>query len=109
MIDRTSADSTCPEQSDGTVIAPEDFLLDDPAIQADPYAYYPILRDQKPVMRTTVGGQTWWVLSRQDDVAKALMDPQTFSSQTLPDASILFLDPPEHDRLRAFVAPWFEA
>lgn len=107
MIDRTSADSTCPEQSDGTVIAPEDFLLDDPAIQADPYAYYPILRDQKPVMRTTVGGQTWWVLSRQDDVAKALMDPQTFSSQTLPDASILFLDPPEHDRLRAFVAPWF--
>ena len=86
---------------------PEDFILDDPKIQVDPYAYYPVLREQKPVLKTMAGGDTWWVLSRQEDVVRALMDPQTFSSRTLPDASILFLDPPEHDRLRAIAAPWF--
>ncbi len=91
----------------GCPFRPGEFRLDDPAIQADPYGYYSVLRDQEPVLRTTVGDQTWWVLSRQADVLKALMDPKTFSSRTLPDAAILFSDPPEHDRLRAMVAPWF--
>lgn len=86
---------------------PDTFRLDDGTIQADPYAFYPILRDQRPVLQTNVGEQSWWVLSRQEDITKALMDPQTFSSRTLPDPAILFLDNPEHDRLRAMVTPWF--
>ncbi len=59
------------------------------------------------MLRTTVGDRTWWVLGRQTDVLKALMDPRTFSSRTLPDAAVLSSDPPEHDRLRAMVAAWF--
>ncbi len=96
-----------PSFSPDATIRAEDFRLDDAAIQADPYAYYPLLRDERPVFQTKVGTQAWWVLSRQEDVAKALMDHQTFSSRTLPDASMLFLDPPEHDRLRAITVPWF--
>ncbi len=100
-IDRSDAHgSACPIHAD-------QFRLDDASIQADPYAFYPILRETKPVLQTSVGGQSWWVLSRQEDVAKALMDPKTFSSRTLPDAALLFSDPPEHTRLRAMVAPWF--
>ncbi len=96
-----------PGQASGCPYTPEDFRLDDPSIQADPYAFYPLLREERPVLRTTVGEQPWWVLSRQEDVVSALMDPETFSSRTLPDAALLFSDPPEHTRLRAMVAPWF--
>lgn len=94
-------------QSSGCLFRPEQFRLDDPAIQADRYGSYPVLCDQEPVLRTTVGDQTWWVLSRQTDVLKALMDPGTFSSRTLPDAAVLFSAPPEHDRLRAWWRPGF--
>ena len=107
MTDFTSTSDSSLSEPDTQSLRLDRFRLDEPSIQADPYAYYPLLRDQKPVMRTTVGGQTWWVLSRHEDIVRVLMDPRTFSSRTLPDASILFLDPPEHDRLRAMVMPWF--
>jgi benzoate/toluate 1,2-dioxygenase reductase subunit len=88
-------------------VGPGHFRLDDPVIQADPYAFYPRLRSEQPVLRTMVGDEPWWVVSRHEDVVKALMDPATFSSRIFPDPNLLFSDPPDHERLRKMVAPWF--
>ena len=85
----------------------DDFDLADKAIQADPYPYYPLLREQKPVFRTAFAGQPCWVLSRRKDIAAVLMDPKTYSSRTAPVANMLFADPPEHERLRLMVAARF--
>ncbi len=88
-------------------INPDDFDLEDPEIQADPYPYYPVLREHRPVYRTTVSGQPCWVLSRREEIVEVLMDPQTFSNRHTPLPNMLFSDPPEHERLRAMVASMF--
>ncbi|GLT00286.1 cytochrome P450 [Sphingobium jiangsuense] len=85
----------------------DDFILSDPAVQADPYAFYPLLREQKPVLKTDFRGQPCWVLSRRKDISAVLMDPRTYSSKTSPTKSLLFADPPEHSRLRGMVAERF--
>jgi cytochrome P450 len=49
----------------------------DPALIADPYAGYGVLREQAPVLRgqTVDGSQTWFV-TRQDEVRTVLADPR---------------------------------
>jgi cytochrome P450 len=84
----------------------------------DPYETYAWLRDHAPVYRNDQFG--FWALSRYDDVVAAHRDWKVFSSThgvtidqlTDPrtvtvDGSIIFLDPPEHERLRRIVSRVF--
>jgi cytochrome P450 len=84
----------------------------------DPYATYAWLRDHAPVYYSEQYG--FWALSRYDDVVTAHRDWKVFSSThgvtidqlTDPDpvtvdGSIIFLDPPEHERLRRLVSRVF--
>jgi len=89
------------------LLTPEQFNLADPDIQQDPYPFYPILRETRPVLKTSVGGQPCWVLSRRADIVKVLMDPQTYSNRHTPLPNMLFSDPPEHERMRKMVGNMF--
>jgi cytochrome P450 len=84
----------------------------------DPYDTYRWLRDEAPVYHNERYG--FWALSRFDDVVAAHRDWKTFSSEhgvsidqlTNPDnpmrgSSIIFMDPPEHDRMRKLVSRVF--
>lgn len=79
-----------------------------PQAQIDPYPTYARLREEAPVHRSDEHG--FWVLTRYDDVHRALRDHATFSS-TLPGApkalSMNAADPPEHTRLRSLVSRAF--
>ena len=86
----------------------EAFDLYSPAIDADPFPYYEILREQYPCYWSENG--KLWILSRYDDIVQAARDWQTFSSSQgnmideLPGragATLGTTDPPRHDRLRA--------
>lgn len=88
-------------------LSADSFDLADTAIQADPYPFYPVLRQERPVLKTSFFGQPCWVLSRRKDITAVLMDPKTYSSRTTPISSFLFDDAPNHGRLRQMVAPMF--
>lgn len=87
----------------------------DERVRIDPYPVYRRLRDQHPVYRNATAG--FWALSRFADVWDAVHNPDTFSSAqgvTLDEAdadpdrpTILTLDPPRHDELRALVSRAF--
>jgi cytochrome P450 len=85
----------------------------------DPYDMYRRLRDEAPVFHSERYG--FWALSRYDDVARAHKDWEAFSSSHGVDLnslstdpaevanfqSIIMMDPPAHDRLRALVSRVF--
>jgi cytochrome P450 len=83
----------------------------------DPYPELAELRDTTPVLR--VGGEgeapPMFVVSRYDDVARVLLDGETFSSSMLAEVMgpamgeyiILGMDEPEHRRHRALVGTAF--
>jgi pimeloyl-[acyl-carrier protein] synthase len=90
-----------------------------PEVHADPYPLYHRLRTEDPVHRS---GSGLWVLTRYADVVAVLRDPRMSSdprrsaqSQLLARdtdgqypwqdgaPSMLFLDPPDHTRLRTLV------
>jgi hypothetical protein len=86
----------------------EAFDLYSPEIDADPFPYYAILREQYPCYWSESG--QLWILSRYDDIVDAARDWETFSSSQgnmideLPGragATLGTTDPPRHDRLRA--------
>jgi cytochrome P450 len=86
-------------------MAPPELDLASPAFFADPYPTYQRLRDEAPCHQ--VAGGTW-VLSRYDDVARALRDHETFSSSPMnmgaPGFKFLIgSDPPDHTQLRRLV------
>ena len=56
----------------------EAFDLYSPAIDADPFPYYEILREQYPCYWSESG--KLWILSRYDDIVQAARDWETFSS-----------------------------
>ncbi len=85
-------------------------------IDDNPYAIWKRLRDEAPVWHNDK--YNYWVLSRYDDVLKASMDWETFSSSwgtvlelmsEQPGETSLMInnDPPYHDQLRKVVAPRF--
>jgi cytochrome P450 len=88
--------------------AVEAFDLYSPAIDANPFPAYAVLREQHPCYWSESG--QLWILSRYDDIVEAARDWQTFSStqgnmiDELPGragATLGTTDPPRHDRLRA--------
>jgi len=82
----------------------------------DPYDLYRRLRDEAPVYHNPTYG--FYALSRYDDVCRAHRDVEGFSSthgvdlatmtgNRPPQESIIMMDPPKHDRLRALVSRVF--
>lgn len=83
----------------------ESIDLASPAFFADPYPAYRRLRDEAPVHQVATGT---WLLSRYDDVSRALRDHDRFSSSPMnmgaPGFKFLIgSDPPDHTRLRRLV------
>lgn len=81
-----------------------------PAIDADPFPAYRILRDRHPCFWSEEAGM--WVLSRHCDVLNALQTWRRYSSakgnlvNELPGragATLGSSDPPRHDRMRALI------
>ena len=83
----------------------------------DPYGTYKRLRDERPVYHNPKYG--FYALSRWDDVVDASKDWRTYSSSMGVDLasitkrekptfdSLIMIDPPKHDRLRALVSRVF--
>lgn len=95
----------------------------DPDVHANPYPTYSRLRTTDPVHQSPFGGL---ILTRYADIAQVLRDPRMssdFRNIELPfdvvqgpaqqleerQPSMLFLDPPDHDRLRNLVHKAFTA
>ncbi len=88
-----------------------------PTFFTDPTDVYRRLRNEAPVYFNERYG--FWALSRWEDVSAAHKDVAAFSSsfgtdlhflsdaERIPYKMILYMDPPEHDRLRALVSRVF--
>ncbi|MEU3615643.1 cytochrome P450 [Streptomyces sp. NPDC006872] len=89
---------------------------------ADPYPAYARLREAGPVHRITgTDGLPAWLVTRYDDVRRALADPRLsldkrnakpggYRGLALPpalDANLLNMDPPDHTRIRRLVSQAF--
>jgi cytochrome P450 len=90
------------------------FDLYSPQIDADPFPFYQVLRDQHPCYWADTNGA--WILSRYADVLAAAQDWSSFSSANgnlideIPGragATLGTTDPPRHDRLRALAQSAF--
>jgi cytochrome P450 len=88
----------------------------DPALAADPFPSYQLLREQCPIAHSQKYGG-FWVLSRHDDVLTALRNPAVFSSsvmlippqdrESMVKVPPLDQDPPHHTAYRQLLLPFF--
>ena len=79
------------------------------AFRRNPYPVYSVLRRVSPVIRLRDG---IWALLGHDDVKRALVDQEAYSSRAaVPGATpldwMIFQDPPRHTALRALVTRTF--
>jgi cytochrome P450 len=102
-----------------TVSASPDIYFDpyDVELNADPYPMFKRLRDEAPLYYNTQ--YDFYAVSRYDDVCKALVDHETFSSARgaiielikanidIPPGTVIFEDPPIHDVHRKLLARMF--
>src|SRR5687767_10231782 len=89
------------------------------ALRMDPT--YARLRESEPLSRVQLPyGEPAWLATRHEDVKTVLSDPRFSRAAATahdeprmmphpPDAGTLNMDPPEHSRLRRFVAKAFTA
>lgn len=84
------------------------------AFDADPFPVYRALRDEAPCFWSEDAGM--WVLTRYDDIVRALTDWRTYSSSrgNLMDEfpgragnTLGSMDPPRHDRVRGIISAVF--
>ncbi|WP_420432517.1 cytochrome P450 [Candidatus Poriferisocius sp.] len=95
-------------------------LVTDPRVIADPYPLLAELRETSPVHKLSFAD--YWVLTRYDDCRMALRDPRMGNAEpgdevpTLTaervrtpqeERTFLFLNPPDHTRLRSLVSRAF--
>lgn len=94
----------------------------DPDVTRDPHRVYEVMRDRCPIARSDAHGG-FWVVTRYEDLQRVARDWETFSSenpliaraQMAPlepgqkrlDATFLTMDPPDHEKFRGPVQPWF--
>jgi cytochrome P450 len=84
------------------------FDLFDPAVQQRPFDTYARLRGRGAVhvLDQPVSPRTF-VVSDYESARVVLADPRRFSSRARPFPVMLFLDPPDHDRIRGTIARAF--
>jgi cytochrome P450 len=123
MTSTSSTPSRRIENADGGLFA----IANSPEFRDDPYVFYQQLRDNSPRLRTDMG---LWFLTTHADASAALRDPRNSSNeehsklheiyleQQRADgridesvyegfSSMLFMDPPDHTRLRGLVQKAF--
>lgn len=106
-----------------TATTPDEILLrvfGDPSTYADPFPLYRELRERWPVARAELADM--WVLTRFEDCRAVLRDPRCGAPEgaTMPERmpgaaelpeertpSMLFLNPPDHTRIRGLVSRAF--
>jgi len=89
-----------------------------PEVRANPYPFYAELRKNAPVSQVEPGGM--WAVTRYDDVVTVCKDATLFSCAGLANTteqswlqdnplgeSLIFLDPPQHGRLKTLVTRAF--
>jgi pimeloyl-[acyl-carrier protein] synthase len=104
-----------------------DRQFDPSEVQSDPYPFYAYLRSHGPVHWAVPPGA--WILSRWKECHEVLRDPRfsndarnwslyqmlyrdaakTQAAEIISTTAMLFLDPPDHTRLRALVKQAFSA
>ena len=95
-------------------------IVTDPKVYADPYPLMAELRESSPVHK--LGFADYWILTRYEDCRAVLRDPRmgnpepgdevpTIAGRTARESDderpLLFLNPPDHTRLRSLVSRAF--